>query len=246
MSKFVAVQVPGWVKCVAIATITGICLPAWPSYANFNPDGTVGKPGNRRGLATRGGNCKASRTPTLTALVPKNNLGLSASATPTLYWFIPKNTYKFITVSLQAMDAEDNPQDLIYTTRIAVSGQPELASVTIPDQDPTQSLQTGVNYRWIVQLQCTEDDRQGLSAMGWINYIPPNPALVNQLAAAQPEDRSDIYAEAGYWYDAVRELVAKKRAHPNKLKVQQDWQDLMESEHVQLGQIVTSWDPQSE
>jgi|GEM_PF-2298275 len=245
MSKFVAIRVPWWIKCVAIATITGMCLPPWPSYANFNPDGTVGKPGNRRGLATRGGNCKTSGTPTLTALVPKDNLGRSASATPTLYWFIPENTYKSMTVSLQVMDAEDNPQDSIYTTKLAVSGQPELASVTIPDQAPTQNLQAGVNYRWMVQLHCTEDDRRGLSAMGWIHYVPPSPVLVNQLAAAQPEDRFDIYAKAGYWYDAVQELVAQRQANPNNLRVRRAWQDLMASEHVQLSQIATQWDPKS-
>ncbi|WP_299413528.1 DUF928 domain-containing protein [Acaryochloris sp. IP29b_bin.148] len=238
MSKKSSHRLPLIVKSFAIASMIGLCLPALPSDARFNPGGTVGKPGNRRGLATRGGGCKVSGEPTLTALVPKNNMGLSASATPTLHWFIPQNTYKFMTFSLYVMDAEDNPQDLIYTSRLEVSGQPELASVTIPEQD-TAALEPGVNYRWVVKLHCSETSRRGLSAMGWLNYIPPSPEVMNQLASAPPEDQYNIYAEAGYWYDAVRELVAQKRINPQSPTVKQAWKALMESEHVQLSQLAT-------
>lgn len=236
MSKRLSHSIPLIVSSIAIASAIGMCLQILPSHAAFKPRGTVGKPGNRRGLATRGGGCKVSGLPTLTTLVPKNNMGLSASATPTFYWFVPQNTYQFVTFSLYTMDAEDKPKDLIYTSRVEVSGQPELASITLPERG-TAPLETGVNYRWMVKLHCSESNRRGLSAMGWLNYAPPSPAVTNQLATAQPEDKYDVYAEAGYWYDAVRELVTQKQANPHNPKVRQAWKALMESEHVQLSQI---------
>ena len=236
MSKMLSRRVP-FVTSVAIATFTGICLQSFPSFARFNPGGTVGKPGNRRGLATRGGGCKASSTPTLTTLVPKNNVGLSASATPTLYWFIPENTYEFVNVTLHKVDADNNPTNQIYTSVLQIPRQGGLASVTIPEKDVTQSLEAGASYRWRVKMLCTKDDRRGLSAMGWLTYSPPNTGLANQLVTAQSADRFNLYAEAGYWYDAVRELAGQRQADPNNLKVKQAWKSLMESEHVQLTQI---------
>ncbi len=224
------------VKSIAIASITGICLQALPSQAAFNPGGTVGKPGNRRGLATRGGGCKASGQPTLTTLVPKNNLGLSASATPTFYWFVPANTYQYVNFTLTKVDAADQPTDVIYSVLSRISGQGGLASVTIPEQATTQTLEAGASYRWQVRMLCSNQDRRGLSATGWVTYMPPSPTLANQLAA-QPSNKFDVYAEAGYWYDAVKELAILKQAYPGNSQVQQAWKSLMESEHVQLNQL---------
>lgn len=227
------------VKSIAIASITGICLQVLPSHAAFKPDGTVGKPGNRRGLATRGGDCKTSGTPTLTTVVPKNNMGLSASATPTFYWFIPTNTYQYVNFTLTKVDAADQPTDVIYSALSRISGQGGLASVTIPEQATTQALEAGTSYRWQVRMLCSNQDRRGLSATGWITYTPPSPDLANQLAAAQPGNKFDVYAEAGYWYDAAKELAILKQANPGNPQVQQAWKSFMESEHVQLNQLAT-------
>ncbi|WP_236619127.1 DUF928 domain-containing protein [Acaryochloris sp. CCMEE 5410] len=234
MSKILSRSMPLLAKSIAIASIAGICLQALPSDARFNPGGTVGKPGNRRGLATRGGGCKASGNPTLTTLVPKSNVGLTASATPTFYWFIPQNTYQYVNFSLYSVDAEDNPTDLIYASTSRISGEGGLASVSIPKEGTTQSLEAGKSYRWMVRLLCSGNDRRGLSAMGWITYTPPSPQLANQLAVG---NKADVYAEAGYWYDAVQELAQQKQANPTSPAVNQAWKELMESEFVQLNQL---------
>lgn len=236
MPKMLSRSMPFLAKSIVIASIAGICLQALPGDARFNPGGTVGKPGNRRGLATRGGGCKASGNPTLTTLVPKNNVGLTASATPTFYWFIPQNTYQYVNFSLYDVDTDDNPTDLIYASTSRISGEGGLASVSLPEQGTTQSLEAGKSYRWRVRLLCSGNDRRGLSAMGWITYTPPSPQLANQLAA-QPGNKADVYAEAGYWYDAVKELALQKQANPNNPEVNQAWKALMESEFVQLNQI---------
>lgn len=236
MSKILSRSMPLLAKSIAIASIAGICSQALPSYAGFNPGGTVGKPGNRRGLATRGGGCKASGNPTLTTLVPKNNVGLTASATPTFYWFIPSNTYQYVNFSLYKVDAEDNPMDLVYASTSRISGEGGLASVSLPKQGTTQTLEAGKSYRWMVRLLCSGNDRRGLSATGWITYSPPSPQLSNQLAA-QPENKADVYGEAGYWYDAVKELALQKQANPNSPGVNLAWKALMESEFVQLNQL---------
>jgi hypothetical protein len=237
MFRFLSCKGFWWVRGIAIATITTIGLQTLPSLAAFNPGGTVGKPGNRRGLATRGGECKAIGTPTLTTLVPKNNVGLSASATPTFYWFVPKNTYQYVHFALYKVDAQDNPTETLYSTLTRISGQSGLASLTLPSQPSIQPLQEGVNYRWIIKLRCSLKDQRGLSAMGWVTYRTPSGALAKKLALAPPTNKYDIYAEAGYWYDTVTELAAQKQAKPSDPKIQQAWQALMRSEYVQLNEI---------
>ncbi|NJM95769.1 MAG: DUF928 domain-containing protein, partial [Acaryochloridaceae cyanobacterium CSU_5_19] len=76
-----------------------------------------------------------------------------------------------------------------------------------------------------------------LVAIGWVKYVPPSPSLTNQLAVAQPQTKYDIYAEAGYWYDAVNELITANKTTPSR-NLQMAWQELLESDAVQLNQLV--------
>lgn len=79
--------------------------------------------------------------------------------------------------------------------------------------------------------------QNGLVANGWIRFVPPTNKLAKQLMQAKPSQKADIYAEAGYWYDAVQALAIARRAQPNDAGLAQAWQALFESETVQLPEI---------
>jgi hypothetical protein len=66
----------------------------------------------------------------------------------------------------------------------------------------TAALKPSLPYRWQIKLQ----DRQGedVIASGWIVYTPPEESLSKSLLRAlTSRDRAKIYAQAGYWFEAI-------------------------------------------
>ncbi len=181
--------------------------------------------------------CVADGKPTLTTLVPKSNIGLTATAFPTFYWYTPTNTYPIVQFSLYKVGAQGNSREEVYSSTVQASGKAGLSRISIPDQDTTLALVADVDYQWVVGLFCTRKGRNGLIANGWIRFVPPSDKVAKQLSKAKPKDKVDIFAEAGYWYDAVQTLAAARRAKPEDKRLSQTWKTLFESEAVQLSGI---------
>lgn len=188
---------------------------------------------------TRGTTCVAEGTPTLTTLVPKSNIGLTASAFPTFYWFTPTNSYKIVQFSLRKVNPANNSVEEVYSSTFQSSGKAGLSSIGLPTQITTQTLEAGVDYQWQVGLYCSKQKRQGLVANGWIRYVPPSAQLVKQLTMSKPQDQADVLAEAGYWYDAVQILAAARQTQPDNARLAKTWKTLFESKTVQLPEIAT-------
>lgn len=199
-------------------------------------DSETDSPPNR---PTRGTTCVAEGKPTLTTLVPKSNIGLSASAFPTFYWFTPTNSYKIVQFSLRKVNPANNSVEEVYSSTFQSSGKAGLSSVSLPTQITTVTLEAGVDYQWQVGLYCSKQKRQGLVANGWIRYVPPTDRLAKQLTKSKPRDQADGFAEAGYWYDAVRVLALARQTQPENARLAQAWKTLLASKPVQLPEIAT-------
>ncbi|WP_299403917.1 DUF928 domain-containing protein [Acaryochloris sp. IP29b_bin.148] len=181
--------------------------------------------------------CVAGRNPTLTTLVPNSNIGLTASAAPTFYWYTPTNSYKLVQFSLFKMDPVGNPLTQVYTSTLQVSGKAGLSSVTVLAQETTLTLEPGTDYRWQVGLYCSPNQQQGIVANGWIRFVPPPSKLVKKLVKADARQTADLYAEAGYWYDAVHAFAIAQPTQPQEANLTQAWQALLTSDAVQLPEI---------
>jgi Domain of Unknown Function (DUF928) len=63
---------------------------------------------------------------------------------------------------------------------------------------------------------------------GWIEYAPPTVALAAQLKQAPLQKQALLYAENGFWYNAVNALAELKQTTPSETSITEDWQTLLE------------------
>jgi len=221
---------------VAILLMGAIAQASW---ANYRPPANIGKPGNREGAATRiarpmllrestGGtdSCIVDPQQTVVALVPKDNNGLSSTAAPTLYSYVPANTGATLTLTLlDAQGTELYTQQRPAPTTAGIIGWP-LRNV---------SLNNGVDYQWQLTLLCS-NGTTAVKTTSWLRPVAPSPEQQRDLAAAT--DAATAFAAAGYWYDALNQLVQQRLAQPQDAALKQKWQALLQSPAVQLPQLV--------
>ncbi len=233
-----------WPPCVALSVyVSSLSLP---SLASFHPPSNIGKPGNREGAATRVASgpalipestsaqaCTQDPKAKLTALVPEGNNGLTTAAYPTFYWVIPENRAQSARFQLYSGTTVANGQPL-YETTLVVNPAGGLTSFSLPTTGAVPPLTVGQDYRWEVTYRCATTE---FRTVNWIRRVNPSPNLAQQLVQAQGRSRYQLYAEAGFWYDALATLVALRQAKPQEATLAQDWAELFDSASVKLNQI---------
>lgn len=65
-----------------------------------------------------------------------------------------------------------------------------------------------------------------------------NSTLKSQLERATPQQRIDLYAANGYWYDTLTELAQQRLANPQDVKLVTQWADLLRHPFVRLENLV--------
>nr|WP_161825716.1 DUF928 domain-containing protein [Petrachloros mirabilis] len=207
-------------------------FPMWASYTP--PPQLSGKAGNREGAATRTGRCQADMSPPLTTLVPVNHAGWTAAEYPTVYWFTPENTFNYLRFTL-AQAISPTEEVALYSTSFRITGKAGISRLTLPAHATLPPLETGKDYRWMVELVCDPNEPSGNQvADGWLQYVRASPSLMAQVESARPEQRHEVYAQAGYWYDALRELAILRESNPTNDTLSRAWQDLLKNENVRL------------
>ena len=157
-----------------------------------------GAPGGRVGGASRGTYRTATPLPTMELLAPEDHTGLSANPAPTLYYFVSGPVYWPIRFTISApmqpapvIDAEIAPPSAagVYTLNVS---------------DYQVRLRPGIIYTWSVSAIIDPKARsRDLVATASLLLGTPDPAVENAVRTASPARRADLYAQAGFWYDAV-------------------------------------------
>ena len=130
----------------------------------------------------------------------------------------------------------DEEENLIYETTLKINNAPGVMSVSIPANKNVSPLEAGKNYRWYIKLICPLEDRSiGAVATGIVRRVELSADILRQLDAADPRQKTVIYAENGIWQDALGTLAAARRANPNDTDLVADWESLLDS--VKLGEI---------
>lgn len=235
-------QPPQFLKPASLLLSLGITLWTWPAIAQFIPPPTIGKPGNRVGAGTRPGSCISNpQQPNLTALVPVSGMGLTTTAYPTFFWFMPANSGDAVRFTLYELDQDQADRAQVYRAVFKSSGEPGIASLTLPAQTSLPPLEVGKTYRWHAALICEAEDlaesEEVPGADGWIRRVEIGPALDTQLETAAPRDRFLLFAQAGLWQDALATLAAARRNDPTNARLAEDWTDLLTSAPVELDAI---------
>jgi hypothetical protein len=156
-----------------------------------------GAPGGRVGAASRG-----DMTVTIEPLSPDAHSGLTASASPTLFYFISSGTNLPVKFAVRS-PSEVRP--LIDTTIPA----PRAAGIqAIRLTDYRVQLQPDITYTWSVSLvvdpRAPSNDVVGTAT---IVRAAADAALDSAVRGAAPLQQAALYAQHGFWYDAVAAAV---------------------------------------
>jgi Domain of Unknown Function (DUF928) len=187
-----------WIPLVALAKYTPPKKPSAPKDTGTN--------------TTRGGSCEANSAVALTALVPFSHVGETSSQHPTFTWFVPDRTSRPLQFRLFTRSGQP-----LYRTEM--QSQPGIMSVALPSNLPQLSI--GQSYKWQVVLVCDRNvPSRNVVATAEIQVVQPAASLQTQLAAAPtPQQRIDLYAGAGLWYDAIAEARKASETSQNQTPV---------------------------
>ncbi|MBD2188664.1 DUF928 domain-containing protein [Pseudanabaena mucicola] len=147
--------------------------------------------------------------PLITLLTPEDG-ARTASPQPTLYWYLSPQALTALAndnpaasdchsklVGQFSLTKVDKGVVTIFETELnLVSG---LSSFKLPI---AASLQPNKNYRWQISFPSAKGEQVNVS--GWVVYTPPQQSLQIALTRAlTSRDRAKIYAQAGYWFEAI-------------------------------------------
>jgi Domain of Unknown Function (DUF928) len=209
-----------------------------------------GAPGGRSGNASRG--CGLE----ILALMPEIQVpiapGLTTTAAQTwgntvaerpTFWFAvsaPTGSAAAIdTASIEFVLQNQAQEDLYRVTLPTPTGQgisqgisKGIVPVHLPET--VAPLVVGEGYRWFLTMTETKVCIPGQSPQrvkstveGWVYRLSPSAALTAQLAAATPIEQAALYAEAGFWFDAVTLLGPMQSDADAGLR--SDWADLLDA-----------------
>ncbi|MBK4731375.1 DUF928 domain-containing protein [Oxynema sp. CENA135] len=183
------------------------------------------------GGATRGGQCEGDAAPndlTLTGLTPNLgsedsvNLSYTLSTSPEFLIYLPQTSARQVEFVLKDEDEFD-----LYRRIFEISGESGIAIVRLPE---IPEIVVNKNYHWYFSLICNPNNlRKNVEIDGWVQRLDLDPTLENQLKRADSIARSNLYAEAGIWHEAIATLARLYLENPDNPAVIAEWKFLLES-----------------
>jgi hypothetical protein len=154
-----------------------------PPQSGAPTTGTVG--GGTRGIAAH------NKQENKIQLLATKKIGLTSSATPTLYWYASKSSTDDIKLTIRS---KENVQLLEKNI-----GAIKAAGIqTIHLSDYGVSLAAEQDYTWSITV---ENNAKNSSAAQFAD------ATIRYTVPTTPLTDATLMAEAGYWYDAVNQLI---------------------------------------
>jgi hypothetical protein len=187
--------------------------------ANSNRNGL---PSNRISGGSRG-SCLAGNH-SLVALVPEENVSLTASASPKLFFYVPAtNSPRQLEFVLRNQNDE-----LVYEAFVDTNNQSGIIPINLPKSVKSDLLEANQDYHWYLSMICNPQRRsQDLVVEGWIRRIELKASLAEQLRQCDPVEQAMLYNQNGIWYDALAALAEEQQSSK--------WSELLAS--VGLGDL---------
>jgi hypothetical protein len=196
--------------------------PGGPRF--IQPIEDIEAPPTPRVRSVRGG-CASSNQVSVTALVPKNKIGRTVSDYPTFFFYLPKTEAELAELLL-----EDESGNKIYQQEFTIKNLSGVIGVSIPANTNVPPLEVGKSYTWKFTVVCDPEDRaRDQLEAGIVRRVELSPDILGQLDAADPRQKTVIYAQNGIWQDALGTLAAARRANPNDTDLAADWEILLDS-----------------
>jgi len=177
---------------LVLLTILPIALAAPPLVPIIYKPPKLGAPSTRVGGGTR--SILATDVSEIKVLAPFHT-SLTSQAAPVLYWYLSGPTKHPVEVAI-SMDKVSEP---VFEKNLGRINTPGIQSINLADFGV--ELKPGQEYRWSVAVIQDAGQRSGdLLASAMIKRETPSKPLQNAMDMAA----------AGYWYDALGELVKDK------------------------------------
>ena len=191
---------------LTLLSLTSLSMMAPAVWAQQYQPPTGEPPGGPRGSNGSRDACGEAYAIPLTGLAPLQHMGQTTTTTPTFVWFIPATAQYSITLSFYKSSEGSRPE-LLHEVEYSdtTSG---IVEFTLPADDEFE-LSLNQPYEWQVSIDCNPNSLgYDQSFVSTLEITEPPTTLTEALAAAQtPVEKATIYAEAGYWYDALREAM---------------------------------------
>jgi Domain of Unknown Function (DUF928) len=153
-----------------------------------------GAPRGRIGGGTRG----IGLDSLVVSVLAPDHSGLTTREQPSLYWVISSPTALAVELTL----TDPRTTQPVLETRLPGPTRAGLQRIRLDEYGVR--LEPGVAYRWYVAVIPDAGRRsKDILAGGIIERVEPTADLQDRLARARPEELPSVYAEAGFWYDAL-------------------------------------------
>lgn len=164
----------------------------------------------------------------VTLLAPLGHVGRTHSLTPTFTWFVSATDPYRVIISLFTVDADQN-SELIHELEY-VEMSTGLVQYTLPEGK--SSLQAGQRYFVQLSVACKPDSvKFNPPFVAVIDVELPSSALEQALSKVNtPQQKAELLAQSGYWFDAVRELLLEAQDTQSYRQLRTLLKELSESE----------------
>jgi hypothetical protein len=209
-----------------------------PPERTGEPDGNEDSPGPPAQTED-----EPSEPPPLTALVPAVReagdssqelvWAVSAVDRPTFWFFVPDALSPDTPIEFVLEDSEGNP---LYEHQFNVTSQPGVISITLPNPP----LEMGKLYHWSFRMG-GDAASESEFVEGWVEWREPDADLSDRLARSSDREKVALYAEKGFWHDALTQIAHLRQANPEDETLKADWTSLLASiglEDIASGEIV--------
>lgn len=238
--------------CISASLLSATALPLQASESGRLPRSktavfpyspprppNLGAPKGRTGGGASRGACAQSQA--MRAVLPSSetrSYSLTASEHPTFWFYLPNRLHPETRLEFVLQDAADSyVYKTVFTQPNASAG---LVSITVPQQ--SSPLIANAAYSWTLSLQCDPTNpRQVAFIRGGIQRVAiasssravthpesaPTPSTVISTSSDQAIT-AQIYAQQGFWYDAITILAQSLQTQPTNPATTQVWKDLLE------------------
>ena len=174
-----------------------------------------GAPATRVGGASRG----VPDAELVLSVIAPESTGLTSRAQPTLYWYISKALSRPMEFTL---NDEQSIKPLV-DMKVPVA-QPGIHALKL-----NYALKPEVEYQWTIAAVADPNQRASDTiAGGTIKYVQLPATLAAQIKSATPQQQPFLYAQEGFWYDALTTLSEQIDAQPSNHNVREQRAALLE------------------
>jgi Domain of Unknown Function (DUF928) len=156
--------------------------------------------------------------------------GYTTAEHPTFWFYMPYSAQQKVPVTFSLQ--EDNSSAQVYAEKVTLPNQAGFISVRLPANQP--GIQMNQRYRWFLEMECKPPSGSAPATdapyvEGVIMRKPLDGAIASQIAAASGSTKASLYANNGFWFDALNILAELRRKNPQNQALVDEWRSLITS-----------------